>query len=236
MFYRIRNFLDTVINLLKWPVAIAMAAGIFPLIQALMFYFERAVANWNDIAMFGIGFALMVACWIFLIRSRNSVAATLEHEITHALFAMLTFHKVVNIEASLGSGGGSMAFKGKGNWLITIAPYFFPTLALAIVLTGGVVSALAGKPVSWLAVALGIAIGYHFLAVVFEIHREQTDLQKVGWLFSFLFIPGANLLSYGLVFVFVDRGTEGIVYFFRLVAYFAKMDIVSLWQYAEAFL
>ncbi len=213
-----------------------MSFGLLPLIQALKFYAERAIGNWHDITMFGIGFALMVACWIFLIRRKDSVAATLEHEITHALFAVLTFHRVVNIEASWGNGGGSMAFKGKGNWLITIAPYFFPTLALAIVLTGVVVSAFSGQQVSWLALALGIAVGYHFLAVIFEIHKEQTDLQKVGWLFSFLFIPGANLLSYGLIFVFVDRGTDGIVYFGKLLYYFANADIISAWNYAEAFL
>ena len=72
--------------------------------------------------------------------------------------------------------------------------------------------------------------------MLFEIHREQTDLKKVGWFFSFLFLPSANLLSYSLVLAFVDRGIDGVVYFFRLLSYFAKIDLVNVYSYLEAFL
>lgn len=232
----LRNFLDNLINLTKWPLAILFFFGIIPLGQTILFYYQKVITNWYDISMFAIGFAFMVACWIFLIQSKNSIAATLEHEITHALFAILTFHKVINIQASWENTNGSMAFKGKGNWLITIAPYFFPTLTIAFIFIGGVLSAFLGKQISWLAIALGVTIGYHFLAVLFEIHREQTDLKKVGWFFSFLFLPSANLLSYSLVLAFVDRGIDGVVYFFRLLSYFAKIDLVNVYSYLEAFL
>ena len=50
----------------------------------------------------------------------------LAHELTHAFFAILTFHKVKGISINPDDTGGAMSFEGEGNWLIIIGPYFFP--------------------------------------------------------------------------------------------------------------
>ncbi|HIP83643.1 MAG TPA: hypothetical protein EYH19_08790 [Desulfocapsa sulfexigens] len=51
------------------------------------------------------------------------------------MFAFLTFNRVTNIRASW-SSGGHIQYKGAENWLVTISPYFVPTLALVVVLFG----------------------------------------------------------------------------------------------------
>jgi len=40
---------------------------------------------------------------------------------------------------------------------------------------------------------LGFSIFYHFVSTKHELHRQQTDLIKAGFLFTLLFLPGANL-------------------------------------------
>jgi len=50
----------------------------------------------------------------------------LEHELTHLLFGLLLFKKPKAISAS--DQGGRTELYG-GNFIITLAPYFFPTLS-----------------------------------------------------------------------------------------------------------
>jgi hypothetical protein len=54
----------------------------------------------------------------------------LAHELTHAFFALITFHKVKGIKINQDDTGGTMSFEGEGNWLIIIGPYFFPLYCL----------------------------------------------------------------------------------------------------------
>jgi hypothetical protein len=41
---------------------------------------------------------------------------------------------------------------------------------------------------------MGFSIAYHLQSTWEETHHAQTDLQQSGWLFSWLFLPTANLL------------------------------------------
>jgi len=119
----------------------------------------------------------------------------LEHELTHALFAWATFHRVVAFRATVRSGG-HVQILGRGNWLITVAPYFVPTASLlAIVALGW----LPSRYLLYGNVGLGATIAYHVVSTVSETHRHQPDLARAGWLFSGLFLPSANLISLGIV-------------------------------------
>lgn len=220
---KLRKITDTTINLFKWPVGLFLFVLIIPIIQSIFFYYNNVFANWHELWLFIGGFIFMLIAWIFLIGRKNIVASTIEHEMTHAIFALLTFHNVTNIEADY-NGSGVTAFRGGRNWLITIAPYFFPTLSVGVIIVTVITFLITGKVVSWLNLALGMTTGYHFLAVIFEIHPEQTDLQKVGFFWSFLFIPPANLLSYALIFAFVDKGITGSVHFLKILYYIFLHD------------
>ena len=165
----------------------------------------------------------MVFAWIIFIGRKDFVASTIEHEMTHAIFALLTFHNVTNIEADY-DGSGVTAYRGGRNWLITIAPYFFPTLSVAMFVVIFVTYLLTGQVASWMNLGLGMTTGYHFLAVIFEIHPKQTDLQKVGFFWAFLFIPSANLLIYSLIFAFVDKGFTGSWHFLKVLYYTTLHD------------
>jgi hypothetical protein len=90
-----------------------------------------AVFHWNT--PFVLGF-LLLPPFYFLIRGRFRLWETLEHEFTHALFATLLFKKLNRLDA--GNGRGFLEYEGGRSLIITLAPYFFPTLALLPVLSG----------------------------------------------------------------------------------------------------
>ena len=132
----------------------------------------------------------------------------MEHEITHAIFAIATGHRVNKLEAQ--QGKGFVNYTGPGNWLITISPYFFPAFCLALI----VPFALVPSPVSWIGkLIVGAAFGLHVTSTINETHVAQTDLQKVGFGFAWAFLPTANLLAVGLVLGFAFQGSDGCLNF-----------------------
>jgi hypothetical protein len=86
------------------------------------------------------------------------------------------------------------------NWLITIAPYFSPTLLLPLYLV-----ALLNPPAVFL-VLVGVICGYHLTSTYSETGLYQSDIQKVGYLFTFMFLPAANILVYGASLYYFIHG------------------------------
>ena len=113
-----QNFLNNFINLLKWPVAILLLLSLPAFVQSIDYF---RFSDWQYVALFAGFFAFFIA------RSFMDVSAKVEmeglaHELTHAFFALLTFHKIKGISLNPDDSGGNMAFEGEGNWLVIIAP------------------------------------------------------------------------------------------------------------------
>jgi Flp pilus assembly pilin Flp len=193
--------IDRVLGWLKWPVAVAS----FVLLPGLAFALYRVVRviylSPAPSYAFLAGALAYAVLWYLLLR-RGSVGGffmTLEHELTHALFAWATLHRVIGFRATMRSGG-HIRYLGRGNWLITIAPYFFPTLSIIAI---AALHWLPDRDIAYGGAILGATVAYHLLSTWSETHRHQTDLQDVGFLFSALFLPAANAIVYGLVLGFV---------------------------------
>ena len=201
------EFLDRFIELLKWPVgllaivllpttiwsSLRVVAGEFPSSKYLAF-------------ALGAGCYILVARWLSRIRIFGTFFSTLEHELTHAVVAVLTFHRVLSIRSTW-RDGGHVRIVGRGNWLITIAPYFLPTISILFM------------PIVWLTpypmkigilAVQGATWGYHVWSTIRETHRGQTDLKKVGWIFSWIFLPTANLITMVGTFAFAVGGWAGL--------------------------
>ena len=208
--------LDRLVNILKWPAAISALLVTPLLLWALLKLGARVVVSpWNLIP-FVCGCAAFVVLWRrWLSRSRTGrLLLTLEHESTHALFAILCMHRIVGFRASVGRGG-EVRYTGRGNWLIMVAPYFFPTLALILFLLAYL---LPFPSLPWQSFLLGIALGYHILSTARETHRDQTDIHQLGHLFCWLFLPAANLGVIGLLVAFAHGNNAGLHQFFYDVA------------------
>lgn len=214
-----RVLIDRFIELLKWPVAVYMLLCLPAYIQSL-YYFKFTSLQY--IVMFG-GFFLF-----FISRSMmdSSVKANMEivaHEMTHAFFALLTFHKVTGIRVEGDDSGGNMSFEGEGNWLIIIAPYFFPLFGFFYMIACSVYTHMAPTNL-FLNGILGFFIGYHLDAVGSQIHEKQTDLPKVSYKFCAMFLPSANLWAVGSMLAFNTRGWQGVGMYMDLITYLNRQN------------
>lgn len=215
-FRSVSSVLDAFIELLKWPVAIFLLLIMWPALKADMFILSKTFSETKMLLEFFLPLGAVTILFVVIPSLSGSFFAIMEHELTHMLFAVLTFHKPQGIEVDQ-DYGGSFSFVGKGNWLIAIAPYFFPTfLALIMVLTPVYLSFEKTLPNFYLSL-LGIFTGYNLATTLLSIHAKQTDFQVVGFPFAICFIPGATLLKYGFLLCFAIKGWEGFPLYIKLL-------------------
>ena len=220
---QIRNYINLFLKWIKWPVAFLMLLLVPAAYQSFQrYYVIRDQLNWHNLIYFAIGAALFAAIRVMILLRRGK-AETLEHEITHTLFAMATLHPVSKIELKE-TGGGSMTFSGEGNWLIAIAPYFFPLTAFTMVFFAIAINQLLGYSPDWVYIGLGMTVCYNLFSFAEQTHPQQTDFKVAGYLFTICFLPGANCLSFGTIFAFTERGLNGVLFFYKLLAYYARQN------------
>lgn len=206
----VRSAINALLAVVKWPAALLALASLPALAVTLLWLASMLSNDFRTLEFFLVG---SLAYWvldalIFRHRHVGSWFSTLEHEVTHALFAWATFHRVVGMHVTY-HDGGHVSFVGGGNWLIYIAPYWFPTLCIPIMLYAGLVS----DPHPGWAAALGAMFMFHHLSTWRETHEGQTDLQKTGIVFAWMFLPAANLVSAGAIVSFAYGHTEFMLTF-----------------------
>jgi len=206
------DILDKIVNLFKWPVAFLALLTVPTFFQSIPYFNFRSV---YFIALIGGFFVYFVGSMSMDSATKTSMQI-IAHELTHSFFAILTLHKVQHVRVADDNSGGSMGFLGKGNWLIIIAPYFFPLFCLVYMI--GTTIYLRIMPMNWiLSVFFGYLIGYHVDTVLSQIHEKQTDLKKVGYPFCVMFLPGANFWILGCLLAFNTRGWGGVMLYQNLV-------------------
>jgi hypothetical protein len=136
-----------------------------------------------------------VACWIvvFLILPRPMWLYVVGHELTHAIWVWLFGGKVKKFKAT--SKGGHVVVS-KNNFLIALAPYFFPIYAVLLVLVF-----LAGHLVwnwsaltPWFHLLLGAAYAFHVTLTAHVLRTRQSDISGQGYVFSAVLIFLGNVL------------------------------------------
>lgn len=219
---KMAKIFDKLINLCKWPLAIYMLISLPALISSIDFFNFKTFKY----LAFGAGFFMYFTSRTMMDSSVKTTMQTVAHELTHAFFALLTFHKVSKISIDADNKGGEITFAGEGNWLITIAPYFFPLFAMIYMI---IISFLPNELI--FNGILGYFLGYHTDTVASQIHEKQTDLPKVGYLFCATFLPGANLWIIGSIMAFNIRNWEGIRLYFNLINYLNVQNFHKLWDF-----
>lgn len=207
-----RILVDRFIDLCKWPVGIFMFLSLPAFIQSFG-YFRFLELHYVWLIA---GFIFFFVCRSMMDKEINQTFEVATHELTHGFFAMLTLHKVKSIRVNPDDTGGEMAFAGRGNWLIIIAPYFFPLFGLLTMIGISIYTLFA--PMNLILNGLmGFVIGYHIDTVASQIHEKQTDLPKVGYYFCAVFLLPANLWMIGSMMAFNSKGWEGIIIYQKLI-------------------
>lgn len=209
-----RVLVDRLVELTKWPVALYMLLSLPAFLQSFKFFPFMEMRYIWVIA----GFIFFFVCATMMDKEMKQTMEVAAHELTHGLFAILTLHKVKSIRVNPDDSGGEMAFEGKGNWLIIIAPYFFPLMAFFAMIGISIYTHYA--PSNYILNGLlGFFIGYHLDTVGSQIHEKQTDLPKVSYKFCVMFLPSANLWAIGSMLAFNSQGWKGISMYMRLINY-----------------
>lgn len=216
---RVLNFFIN--NILKWPMAILMILFLIPALYADLDVFKN-LTDKDVLVQFFLPFTVTSILFLFMPMLAGSFFAIMEHELTHMLFAILTFHKPKGLDVKQDTGG-YFSFEGNGNWLIALAPYFFPTFWFFVVIGVQTYISVTGQTPDFYLSLLGIFLGYNFIVTCLSIHPKQTDFKVAGYFFTVCFLPGITLLKYGIVFAYSVKGIKGIDYYFSfLYSYLEK--------------
>jgi len=136
---------------------------------------------------------------------------TLEHELTHLLIGLLFLKIPTGIRVSAHEGGEvrQIGFGTTGQVWVTLAPYFFPTISIAVL----ILAYIAELNTLLLLGILGWTTAFHLITNWSETSFRQPDLQKAGILKTILILPVMNLICYGAVLAFVADGSKGFINF-----------------------
>ena len=166
-----------------------------------------ATALWKIVVVSGHADTIRVTtlagacCWlaIYFILPKPMWIYVLGHELTHALWAWLFGGQVKRLKVT--SKGGHVIVT-KTNFLIALAPYFFPLYAaivVAVFVGGHLIWNWQGFQV-WFHLLLGAAYAFHVTLTFHVLQSRQTDITEHGYLFSavIIFLGNAGLLLLGL--------------------------------------
>ena len=141
------------------------------------------------------------ACWvvIFIFLPKPMWIYVLGHELTHALWTWLFGGEVKKMKVS--SKGGHVVIS-KTNFVIALAPYFFPLYAvivIAVFALGNLIWNWHGYLV-WFHLSVGAAYAFHVTLTFHTLKTRQTDITSQGYLFSavVIFLGNVSVLLFGV--------------------------------------
>lgn len=141
------------------------------------------------------------ACWlsIFLLLPKPMRMYVFGHEFTHVLWTWLFGGSVKQFRVT--AKGGHVVVT-KDNFLIALAPYFFPLYAVLVVATFTLGHWLWGWAVyvPWFHLLLGAAYAFHITLTWHILQTRQTDITSQGYLFSaaIIFLGNVTVLLVGI--------------------------------------
>ncbi len=141
------------------------------------------------------------ACWcvIFFLMPKPMWIYVFGHELTHAVWTWLFGGQVKKMKVT--SKGGHVVIS-KTNFLIVLAPYFFPLYAVIVIgvfALGNLIWNWHGYLV-WFHLLLGAAYAFHLTLTFHVLQTQQSDITSQGYLFSavVIFLGNAVTLLFGI--------------------------------------
>jgi hypothetical protein len=176
---------------------------------------------------------------IFVVLPKPTRTYVLGHELTHAFWALLMGARVSNLE--VGKTGGQVETT-KMNWLIALAPYFFPFYAMLFMLLFFIAHLIWNlTPWFWvLFLLVGFGWSFHVTFTLMLLFTTgQPDVKSQGYLFSAVVIYTMNLLTMLVTATALSPAlhfADLAINFWRgtIVSYGWTLDkLVALWQHLQ---
>jgi hypothetical protein len=146
-----------------------------------------------------IPFLAGAACWIviFLLLPKPMWIYVFGHELTHALWTWLFGGRVKKMKVT---GNGGHVIVSKTNFVIALAPYFFPLYAVVVIGVFAVGHFFWGWPPVWFHLCVGAAYAFHVTLTFYVLRTQQSDITSQGYLFSavIIFLGNICVLLFGI--------------------------------------
>ena len=140
-------------------------------------------------------------CWIviYALLPKPMWVYVFGHELTHVIWTWLFGGRVKKMKIT--SEGGHV-ITSKTNFLIALAPYFFPfyaALVVAVFATGHLIFGWKNYLV-WFHLVVGMAYAFHVTLTWQALKTRQSDVTSQGYLFSavIIFLGNAGILLFGV--------------------------------------
>lgn len=181
---------DWLLKVFKTGIALAL----LPLCWGFSVALLRLVSAGVDNDVFWVGFLSGAACWVvvFLMLPRPMWIYVMGHELTHVLWTWMFGGQVKRFKAT--SKGGQVTIT-KTNFLIALAPYFFPFYTMLAATIWTLVS-LAWNMHPYqvgLHLLLGATFAFHVTLTFSILCGPQSDLAQHGYFFSAVIIYLGNV-------------------------------------------
>ena len=141
------------------------------------------------------------ACWIviFFLLPKPMWIYVFGHELTHVLWTWLFGGQVKQMKVT--SKGGHVIIS-KTNFVIALAPYFFPlyvVLVVGVFALGNLIWNWHGYLV-WFHLCVGAAYAFHLTLTFHVLQTRQSDITSQGYLFSavIIFLGNVCVLLFGI--------------------------------------
>jgi hypothetical protein len=141
------------------------------------------------------------ACWIviFFLLPKPMWIYVFGHELTHVLWTWLFGGQVKKMKVT--SKGGHVIIS-KTNFVIALAPYFFPLYVVLVVVMfalGNLIWNWHGYLV-WFHLCVGAAYAFHLTLTFHVLQTQQSDITSQGYLFSaaIIFLGNVCVLLFGI--------------------------------------
>ena len=173
-----------VLGLLFLPLCVGAAVALWQVLLT----FRHADTIWLPLAA-GAGAWIV----IYILLPRPMWFYVLGHELTHAIAAWCFGGRVGGMKVR---GEGGHVALSKTNFVIALAPYFFPfyvVIVLLLFLLARLVWPWEPLQMPFL-VCLGMAYGFHVTLTAHVLKTRQSDITQHGYLFSSVIICLGNLL------------------------------------------
>lgn len=182
----------------KW-VKLIVGIALMPACVGLSVACVRLIAASRGDDRFWVALLAGAAAWIavYLLLPAPMRVYVFGHELSHALWAWASGGKVKRFRVS--AEGGSVV-TDRANFVVVLAPYFFPVYAVAVV----AVYVLGDWIWGWRAYAaafhvlLGEAYAFHLTMTAQALQTRQTDITSQGYVFAAAVIWLGNVVSVAL--------------------------------------
>lgn len=189
---RIKRFLLFLCGLIILPAIAGSARAVYDMVPAA-FSSEPPFVAPAPLALI-IGYVVWTLIFFFLPPSIKMYIWG--HELTHAIWGLLTGSKVGKIKVS--ERGGYVNLTNPGIFT-TLAPYFVPFYMLVVLLLrwiAGLFVDMGPYSLCWL-VLIGAAYGFHVTYTIRSLAEHQPDIKEFGHLISYAIILLFNILIFG---------------------------------------